>query len=214
MKQIRSWAIFGPIMMLLTFFVALMKVTQAFMMLPLVAILSLIISYRAKMKGLAVSILLLSAITAYYYSDMSHNEKFWQVSLAMASALACLITALTSQETENTFESLSVESESRLDHLKRLDEKLKSIKKSAKHDVEDLQVQLSKAKHKILAQEEVTQILREELNAFRDRISDNQIKPEVVEEMSEYIDTLTREKELLQTTLSRLQKEVSSKTVS
>lgn len=217
----RFWVILGPMVYMATFMIYFLKLALPIALIPMVATLSLLLCWRWKLKGLTVSIILLAASLGYYYPGLTADERFWQVGLAMSFALASLITALSSEETEAMIMALSVESESRLEHLRRLDEKLKMQKKAAKHESDDLKNQINKVltlsaekEGKVIAQEEVIEILREELKALRDTFSQDKIDPSVVASLKETVDTLSREKELLQSTLSKLQKELSHTTVS
>ncbi len=213
-NQFRFWVMIGPMVFLATFMVYFLKLSLSFSLIPLIACMSLFLCWRWKLAGLMISAGMLAAALFYYYPLMSAEERFWQVGLSMSFAIGCLVTALCSEETEGLLKALEVESESRLENLRRLDEKLKMQKKSAKSESDDLKNQLSRALNqtaeregKIVAQEEVIEILREELKALRDTFSYEGDKTALIE-MNEKVETLSREKELLQTTLSKLQKEL------
>lgn len=211
-NQFRFWVIIGPMVFLSSFMIYFLNLSIPFAFIPFAACISLFLCWRWKLIGLAASIGLLAAALFYYYPHMSPDVRFWQVGLTMSFALGCLVTALCSEETEGVLKALSVESESRLENLRRMDEKLKLQKKSAGHEFDDLKNQLIRANNliaeregKIIAQEEVIEILREELKALRDTFSSHGI--------NEKVETLAREKELLQTTVSKLQKELISSKV-
>lgn len=200
----------GPLVMLASFLIFFLKISALFAWIPVMACAALFLCWRFKLVGLAFSVGMIAALLFYYYPQMSADERLWQVGIAMAFALSCLVTALCSEETEGLLKALQVESESRLEHLRRMDEKLKMTKKAARYEYEELKGQLTKAYNqlaekegKVEAQEEVIEILRDELKNLR--------KPAVDPRVLEQVETLTREKELLQTTLSKLQKELISK---
>lgn len=199
---------------LASFSIYFLKLSLPYVFIPLAACMSLFLCWRWKLLGLSLSIGLLGAALIYYYPTMSADERFWQVGLAMSFAMACLVTALCSEETEGLIHSLEVESESRLEHLRRLDEKLKLSKKAAQYESDELknqltrtQIQLGEKEGKIDALEEVIEILREELKAFRGTLSYEGEKVELAE-LKDKSETLSREKELLQSTLTKLQKEL------
>ncbi len=225
-NQFRFWVILGPLVMLLTFFAALVKVSTPYLLIPSVALVGLPLSWRGKLPGLALTLSLFAGTMAYYYPMFSVDERFWQVGLCMAFSIACVIIALCSEETEGLLDAVELESESRLDNLRLIDEKFKVAKKKAEKEVTDYQSKLDVVQNaleekegKINSQAEVIVILREELRSVYQRASESApdeeiIKLTVVDEMSNHIENLTREKELLQNTLKRLQSELEQTTVS
>ncbi len=99
-KQIRFWAILGPLMTLLIFSLTLVKQSPTSFSLAILAVGGLICCLVWRMKGLLVSLAFVIAILAYNFSSVEVGERFWFLGLAMATSLSLIVTVLSHEEIE------------------------------------------------------------------------------------------------------------------
>lgn len=122
--QIQFWAFIGPYITLLSFFVFLVKGTIIPTTLPLVLLLGVPLCWKWKLKGFCGSVVLLSSLLFYSYTDIPLDDRFWHLGMGVSIAISLLITALSFEEVEALVEGIGLESRSRLENLWKVDEKL------------------------------------------------------------------------------------------
>lgn len=141
-RQVQNWALLGPFLTLFTLFVILVRISPEDLLLPVSALVGVLVCWKWKLKGLAFSLGTLAAIILYQYPDIPVEDRFWQVGLGMALALGFVVTALSFEEVEEIVRGIHEESTNRLQHLWRLDEKLKNTQNSRKEIEDDLRRRL------------------------------------------------------------------------
>jgi len=142
--QSQLWAISGPCILLLTLLVQLIKVRAPDLVIPSLALLSVPICWKWKMPGLLGVLSIISLYLLVTFSGVPVEERFWHVGIAMATALALVVTTLSLEEVDTVVKALGVESQSRLDSLVRIDEKLKSAQRAWQQERTDLTGRMQK----------------------------------------------------------------------
>jgi septal ring factor EnvC (AmiA/AmiB activator) len=142
-RKIKFWSILGPFMTLLIFLVYLVKLSPSHLYLSLVALGGIGLCWQWKMKGLAVSLVILAGLLFASFSSVAVAERFWFVGLAMASALSFVVTALSYEEIEILLTSDREASKNRLSHIAALDEKLNTFQKTWNDEKEKLLADLN-----------------------------------------------------------------------
>ena len=169
-RQVQVWALIGPFLMMLALLLITFKAPSDHLNLPLAALLGLGLCWKWKLKGLAVSIGLLAAVIVYQYAGIPVEERLWLIGIALAISLAFVVTALSFEEIETIIKSMEVESNSRLDNLLQLDEKLKAAQVSYQSEAKQWalksdahQLENADIKAKLDSYEKLLSIVREEL---------------------------------------------------
>lgn len=122
--QINFWALIGPLICLITFFVLYIKNTVTPITFPLALLIGVPICWKWKLKGFAGAALFIFFALTYHYSDLPLEERFWHLGIGLSILLSLLIAALSFEEVEALIEAIKLESRSRLENLWKLDEKL------------------------------------------------------------------------------------------
>jgi|GEM_PF-1605370 len=170
--RLQVWAAIGPLMLVLTSLVCLIKGEHHDWLLISLALVGLPLCWRWKMSGLfgAVTILLLYLVATY--SDVAIGNRFWHVGTTMAAALGLVVTTLSFEEVEALIGKLRVESESRLKNLWSIDEKFKAAQKAWQEEREDLSQRLQESLQELREKEarigtfgRVLGVVRQDLDA-------------------------------------------------
>ena len=105
-RQIRFWAILGPLMTVLIFSLALVKQSPTSLSLGILAVGGLIGCWVWRMKGLLCSLVFVIGILAYNFPSVEMGERFWFLGLAMAISLSLIVTVLSYEEIEGLLRGL------------------------------------------------------------------------------------------------------------
>ncbi|NGX57828.1 MAG: hypothetical protein K940chlam3_00724 [Chlamydiae bacterium] len=116
-KKIRFWAILGPFLTLLIFSVYLIKQSPSSLPLAIMALGGLICCWQWRMKGLLISLALITAMLLFNFSTVLMGERFWFLGLAMATALSFVVTVLSYEEIEVLLKSMQYRSKKHLDKI-------------------------------------------------------------------------------------------------
>lgn len=169
-RKIEFWTILGPVLLLLTFFVALIKEGSSGVGVAGAGLVGLIISWRFKVRGLWAATGLLIAVGLVDHLDVPLEDRFWHLGLGLAVFLGFAVTALSFEEVAGLIGSLRLESNSRLENLWRLDEKLNRVHESWNQDREkfssmlrSVNAELKEATGERKSATKITELLREEL---------------------------------------------------
>lgn len=169
-RQVQVWALIGPLLMMLALLLIIFKAPINHLNLPLMALIGIGLCWKWKLKGLAVSIGLLAAVIVYQYAGIPVEDRLWHIGIALAISLTFVVTALSFEEIEAIIKSMDVESNSRLDNLLQLDEKLKAAQDTyqaeakqwaLKTDVQ--QMETANIRARLESYEKLISIAREEL---------------------------------------------------
>jgi hypothetical protein len=125
-KEIIFWALVGPFMILLLFWTSLIRAGYPYTHLVLPALFAIPLCWKWKMKGFVSALCFLIFALALSYSSIPIEDRFWQIGMVLALTLSFVAMTLSFEEVEKITEEIHCESNSRLENLWRLDEKLKS----------------------------------------------------------------------------------------
>lgn len=173
--RIQMWALAGPMLVAAALLVCLVKM-RAPLYLPAIGLIGIPVCWKWKMPGLFGLVATLIAYLAITYSGVEVHERFWHVGTTLSIALALVVTTLALEEVEALSRKLRVESESRLDTLVRVDDKLRDTQQSWQEDRRDLLARLQAAtkevddkRTRISTFQRVISIVRQDLDAVGQR---------------------------------------------
>jgi hypothetical protein len=173
-RQLQFWAILGPFVLLLSLFILLFKVSDNQWYFALSSVVGIPLCLKWKMRGLAGSLLFLFCMTLLSYQDIPLEERYWHIGMSMALALSFVILTLSIEEVQGVLGELQNESQSRLEHLFKLDEKLKAVHQESSLEKDKLLFQIKAVSQELaVAQEEkktfekLSHLAKEELLTFR-----------------------------------------------
>lgn len=124
-KQVQFWSMLGPFLFLVTSAVLIFKLS-AHWYFPLSALIGIPLCVKWKLKGMAVALASLLALTLLSYQNLDLEERYWHVGMALAMAFSFIILTLSAEEVEGVISKLQRESQSRLENFLRLDEAAKT----------------------------------------------------------------------------------------
>lgn len=124
-RRIQQWVLLGPFIMILALLVSLVKTGDDTRFLASLALVGGVVCWKWKMRGLWSAIVALTLYTFLTYSSVAIEERFWHVGFFLTVVLTLVVTTLSLEEVETLIRDVCVESESRLESLWKLDEKLK-----------------------------------------------------------------------------------------
>lgn len=143
--QVKLWALAGPLISLFCLFVLCVKNGIEPIYFPLIILFGVPLCWKWKLWGASSSILALIGLMAVTYSEIPLEERFWFIGMGASIALSLLISALSFDEMEAIFNSVALESRSRLENLWKVDEKKKFIEEDLtkkKEQIRDLQIKV------------------------------------------------------------------------
>lgn len=124
------WVMWGPLTLFFPFLLLIYQKFFSYFSLLLIAPFGLFFSWQRGKKGFYLSALALVLLSFFALFSLSFEERCWGGGIVLAMTLSFFITALSSEEVDESVRSLQRESQNRLHHLVRLDEKLQSIEKN------------------------------------------------------------------------------------
>lgn len=252
-KSLFYWVFLGPISMLLSMTLLIVKTPAEFMTLPALAIIGVGLTWMTRLKGLVASLVILFAFTVYQVITNPSADSLWFLGATFSMAFSFLITYLTLEEAEQVvsqwkegsilaFRSLmdtevkvkaleedhSIERENLLTQVVELEKSKTEIAATLStlekvQELSRLELVSSLSKHDEALEElydlrHKKRILEDELEVTVDSLANARKAIEKYEgdkakslEMNSHIDTLTRERDLLESTLSSLQEELEGK---
>lgn len=142
------WAVLGPFILMAALFVNLVKGNPSPLYFSSVALVGLPMCWRWKMKGLLAALLLLGGALTLSLYEVPVQYRFWQVGMGITFALSFIVASLSFEEVEAAIANMQVESNSRLENLWAVDEKMKNLQERWQYDREDFNV-----RSKLMAQE-------------------------------------------------------------
>lgn len=156
-------------------------------------------------KGLLVALALLFGTLVVQLSVLPWSEWAWDIALSLGTGSIFLITILTTEEMRSIWENFHCESER---HQIQKQELLDAHQKQ-KQELLDIHQKNSTLEKRLAEIQQLNWKADQETNAIASKIqADLAGKQTVIEKQKEHVDTLSREKKLLETTLSRLQAEL------
>lgn len=159
-NKLQFWSVLGPCIVILTLLISLIKYSPESFYLPLAVVVGIPSCWMWKQRGMFGSIVLLVSLLALSYPGIDPQESLWHLGVCLAVALSFVVGTLSSEEVSALVQRLQAESGSRLEHLLRLDEKLK-------HANEQLQLVKEEADVRVHAARSEQDQLRLELETLR-----------------------------------------------
>lgn len=173
-QQVHFWSVLGPFIILLSLVILVFKVSSDQLHFPLAALVGVPMCLKWRVKGLACALTMLLGLLFYSYSDLPLEDRYWHVGMAIAFAVSFVILTLSVEEVQSIVNGLQTESKSRLDHLFRLDEKLKSSQQTWSQEKQELVTRLEIATQEAAAvqseqytYQKLASLAKEELVSFR-----------------------------------------------
>jgi len=141
-QNIRFWAVLGPFILLLSFFILIFRSAPNSYYLPLAALIGTPICWKWKLPGLALALTFLGASLIFSLNSLALEDRYWEAGMAMAIALGFIVTSLSLEEVTALIQGLEIESNSRKESLWQLDERLKETEKQMIGSERKLNLQL------------------------------------------------------------------------
>lgn len=164
-SQVEIWAFLGPALILITFFVLLVKASVTPLTIPLFALVGMPLCWKWKVKGLTCSLVCLFLLVLYQDQFTPTEERLWNIGLAVSLALAFVVTALSFEEASSCLKVIQTESSTRLTNILQMDDKLQEMRRIFETEKEQLLIHL--ANRDATIQEKETQLqAQHKLNAL------------------------------------------------
>jgi len=171
-NRVQAWAIMGPLMLLAASVVCLVKSHSFDWMLPTIATLGIGACWRWKMTGLIGTVVTLFFYLLLTYNGVAIEDRFWHVGTAMAATLGLVITALSFEEVDSIVGTIVAESQSRLQNICRIDEKLKNAsiawqqeRTALLEQLNEVATQLQEKETRVATFERLIGVVRQDLEA-------------------------------------------------
>lgn len=145
-NKLQFWAVLGPCIIILTLLISLIKFSPESFYLPLAIIVGVPACWMWKLRGMLGSITLLLFLLLVSFGSIDADERFWHIGVAAAISLSFVVGTLSSEEVTGLVQRLQAESKSRLDHLLRIDEKLKELTQQLDLNKEEAALALKNSK--------------------------------------------------------------------
>jgi hypothetical protein len=126
-QKIQFWILLAPALVFISLGALLLKVSPKYMILPLASLTGISLCWKWREKGFVCTVVLVTILNLFVYFTVPQVEHFWAVGTLIAMIVSCLIATLCFEETDSLVRNIVVESDSRLETLCKLDEKLKMI---------------------------------------------------------------------------------------
>lgn len=174
-SKLHFWAVLGPSIVILTLLINVIKFSPESFYLPLAVVIGLPICWIWKLRGMVLSIVFLFFLLLLSYGSIDADERFWHLGVSLAIALSFIVAALSLEELQALTQKIQVESKSRMEHLMRLDEKLKSMEKEFSLQEEEwtlqiqtLQKELEESHIELLTFRKASDAMHQELSSFEE----------------------------------------------
>ncbi len=164
----------GPLIILLTLFCTLLKGSPKSGYLFLMPLVGLPLCWKWRWKGFTGAIGGLLLLLIILYPHFHPNERLWQIGAAFSLGLGLFTTFMGFEEIKNILLKLHLESQSRLDNLIDLDEKLKLSEETWKYEEAELQNQLEKKTESLKREQEELNSLEKMSAALRSELEGQQ----------------------------------------
>lgn len=197
-RRVLFWSILGPFLLSFTLLVNSLHVGLGACGIPFALVVGIFLCWRFGLKGLLFSLFCLVLSTVFCIWNAGPDQQFWQVGLAISTALGFIVTSLCFEEVEALVGHLQLESNCRLEGLWKLDEKARHQKERWTCERDELSMQLNVLK------EELEEALKEK--NLRESTA-QRIREEVLEQHRQR-ETLLEELLETQHTLARREEEV------
>ena len=225
------WVFLGPLSALLSSCLLYIKAPLDFQPVLIATLGGLLLTWVLRLKGLALSIALLALLSVSPLLQ-AQIHVFWTLGALVAIALSFVLTYLTLDEAEEKVLSWREDVKSHLDSVKVESEKVSHLEKrllqteneyitlekiqelariellTSLAEKETVKEELSKVYHAKRKLEEEFEDQAHRLEGNRKLIEKLQNESALNQEMTQHIDTLTREKDLFESTVARLQAEL------
>lgn len=161
-EQLHFWSAIGPFMTLLTLIVCLTKGSAAQSGYAVIGLIGIPLCLRWKKQGMLLSLVLLTAVFVYQVPGLVFDQQLWSAGIFISFALSFFVTALSFEESSHIVGSIVADSNSRLNQMLALDEKVKGIESELEEERVGWNTKLEVAqKESVLHKEkfEATQLL-------------------------------------------------------
>lgn len=154
-KKVLFWSLLGPFLIISTLLILLFKVSTGYMYIPVAALIGVPVCWHWKTKGL------IAVLGAFFLFLMVHFFRFtdlisaWNIGLAIALALAFVVTTLSFKEIETLFSGIQVVVPQTVDQQQTIHQQTAIISK--------LEKALTDKQELILSQDRLIELSREEL---------------------------------------------------
>jgi hypothetical protein len=164
--QVQFWGLIGPLIALITLLVIFIKSPPQAIYLSMATIVGLLVSWKWKIQGFAISIGFIALLYLYQFGEISPDEHLWHIGMNFSIALGFVITALAYKEVEQLLHPL----DETLDH-KNLNPsifvtEINLLKQAVQDKIIDLQIQaeeLAKKNSKIQSYESLVETVKVEV---------------------------------------------------
>ena len=204
-RKLQIWTLIGPLCLIFTLAFSFFKPSSNPMYLPYAALFGMTICWRWQMRGLAITVALLFAMTTYRMFGLSADERLWEAGMMTAIALGCLVTALSFDEAKSLMQE---EWEQPVKEIEELQNELKNLQDK----LEEASCQLAKETDERLASFNERERLEIHCKEFESRylklqaeLQKNQL--DVALQADEKVMALQNEVKTLQEKLSKAMKE-------
>ncbi|MFT4553565.1 MAG: hypothetical protein ACI9S8_002206 [Chlamydiales bacterium] len=185
-NKLQFWAVLGPCIIILTLLISLIKFSPESFYLPLAIIVGVPACWMWKLRGMLGSITLLLFLLLVSFGSIDADERLWHIGVAAAISLSFVVGTLSSEEVASLIQRLQSESKSRLEHLLRIDEKLKELTLQMDLEREEAALCLRNSKEETEnAQREITLLHRASKAAKGDLARFTEEKSFLLEELFE-----------------------------
>lgn len=171
-NKLQFWSVLGPCIIILTLLISLIKFSPESFYLPLAIVVGIPSCWVWKLRGMLFSITVLLLLLFLSFSGIAVEERLWHFGVAVATALAFIVATLSSEEVEALVQKMQARSKSRLDHLLRLDEKLKLVneemlqyKEKTTQDLECSQKTTNQYKSEMESFHQASRFMQKEMNS-------------------------------------------------
>ncbi len=129
------WFLIGPLSLLLTGLLQLMKPAANHLYLPYFAIFGLFFCWQWKLKGLTLVLATLSLLIIYQFNHIPETERLWELGMAVATALGLFITALSCEEAYEPFHAIFQQSNDLQQENENLQNKIQTLEIESNHSM-------------------------------------------------------------------------------
>ena len=196
--RVQFWAALGPFIIILTLLVGLLKVEPLTLYLSLATLIGVPLCWRWGVRGLVGSLLCLGLLFAMFYSSIPHDERLWQIGVAVSVSLGLIVTTLSFEEVSASLQQLEEGSKIRLEKLLLLESRLGSTEMQWHADREEFAARLRqiteesiKSKRQADVYEKLVGSLRAEftaLNEHKERLlSESKAKAQEAAQLKEEV---------------------------
>lgn len=175
-SSIPLWSMLGPLFIILTMFVVVMRSSPGQWGFPLAALCGVLMCYQWKWKGFAVACVTLVGVAVYQVVALHSDDLIWTSLLTLSILTSFLVTILFLDESHGALDVLLGQSASYTESLSQLEEKLAASQYRLETErqvltsrIEPLKQELAEREEKIRSSEKLVAIVREELMSAHTR---------------------------------------------